>query len=195
MSRLINNGVRTTTIDATDEVTLASGKKITWNADTNVYRDSSGVLRTAGQFWADGVIYSNPSSGEYVGIGSIGPSSKAALDLGGTVLYKNSAGVLQTTADVSLNTVILASVTSDPVSPADGTVWYRSDTDEYKGRANGSTVTIYPASGGTDIVGGFDRILSSESLTVPANRVVFAYNNPKVDGVLTTNGTLVVMKT
>lgn len=33
-------------------------------------------------------------------------------------------------------------VSSDPSSPTDGQVWYRSDTDEFKGRANGSTVTF-----------------------------------------------------
>lgn len=33
-------------------------------------------------------------------------------------------------------------VTSDPASPVDGDIWYRSDLDEWKGRKNGTTVTF-----------------------------------------------------
>lgn len=42
----------------------------------------------------------------------------------------------------SLVNAILHPVTSDPSSPVDGQIWYRSDTDRVMVRANGSTVTL-----------------------------------------------------
>jgi hypothetical protein len=38
--------------------------------------------------------------------------------------------------------VKLPSVTADPGSPVDGQIWYRSDTDLFRGRINGVTRTI-----------------------------------------------------
>lgn len=40
---------------------------------------------------------------------------------------------------LTVNTLVLDSVTSDPGSPADGSAWYRSDTDEFRFRADGKT--------------------------------------------------------
>ena len=42
----------------------------------------------------------------------------------------------------SLGAIVLAGVTVDPTSPADGSVWYRSDTDEFRVRANGVTYKL-----------------------------------------------------
>lgn len=39
----------------------------------------------------------------------------------------------------------LNNLTADPGSLADGQVWYRSDLDEFRGRANGVTVTFFTA--------------------------------------------------
>lgn len=41
--------------------------------------------------------------------------------------------------------LVVPSMTSDPASPTDGELWYRSDTDVYKVRQNGVTKTITTA--------------------------------------------------
>ena len=60
-----------------------------------------------------------------------------------TIPYKGSL-VLQ--SDLSawriMGTTFLALLTADPSVVADGALWYRSDTDVFKGRANGATVTV-----------------------------------------------------
>lgn len=43
-------------------------------------------------------------------------------------------------------------VSSDPSSPADGQIWYRTDTDVFRGRANGVTFTFASGSGIASLV-------------------------------------------
>lgn len=41
-----------------------------------------------------------------------------------------------------LSVIVIPSLTADPATPVDGQIWYRSDTDVYKGRQNGVTKTF-----------------------------------------------------
>lgn len=75
-----------------------------------------------------------------------------------TIPYK---GALILQSDLSawriMGTTFLPLLTSDPSVVADGSLWYRTDTDVFKGRANGATVALatqpttetLTASGGT----------------------------------------------
>lgn len=38
--------------------------------------------------------------------------------------------------------IVLPQLASDPTSPSNGEIWYRSDTDEYRAQQGGSTVTF-----------------------------------------------------
>lgn len=53
---------------------------------------------------------------------------------------------VKTTDNVTFNTVKLASIVSDPGSPADGLMWYRSDLDELRVQINSATykLTVSP---------------------------------------------------
>lgn len=85
----------------------------------------------------------------------------------------------------------LLALAADPAIEAAGSIYYNTVT----GGMRKSDGAVWSDIGSNDLVGGFDRVVSSESLTVPANRIVLAYNNPKLDGIVAVNGTLVVMKT
>lgn len=52
-------------------------------------------------------------------------------------------GAFEATGAVTAGAQVnLGSVTSDPASPADGALWYRSDTDKFKARANAATQSL-----------------------------------------------------
>jgi len=49
---------------------------------------------------------------------------------------------IATTSSPTFAGIILGGQTSDPITPTDGTFWYRSDTDEFRARANGTTYKL-----------------------------------------------------
>lgn len=68
-------------------------------------------------------------------------------DLSGYVPYSGAiSGVNLGSFDITANSMIHKSITSDPGSVIDGTIWYRSDVDEFRVRAVGSTfkITVSP---------------------------------------------------
>lgn len=100
------------------------------------------------------------------------------------------AVVLQTTTTIPA--VDLGGATSDPSSLSDGDLWYRSDTDLFRGRANGSTVSLgivagatnefpkvtsgqYAASGWFSTSAGQFVLTSGEGLTAGSNAVTLQY--------------------
>lgn len=66
--------------------------------------------------------------------------SIASVGTADQVLTSNGAGALPTFQDAPDLTFQV--VASDPGSPVDGQVWYNSTSDDFKGQANGVTVTF-----------------------------------------------------
>jgi hypothetical protein len=58
------------------------------------------------------------------------------------VLTSNGAGTLPTFQTAPTTEVSFQVVGSDPASPTNSQVWYRSDTNVFRGRANGVNVTF-----------------------------------------------------
>ena len=55
--------------------------------------------------------------------------------------FAGDAGMVynKTTNTLTVDEVVHNGITADPTSPADGSIWYRSDLDEFRGRANSIT--------------------------------------------------------
>lgn len=68
--------------------------------------------------------------------------SIASVGTAAQVLTSNGAAALPTFQAVATTNMSFQVLGSDPGSPTDGQVWYRSDTDVFRGRANGATVTF-----------------------------------------------------
>jgi len=77
------------------------------------------------------------------GTTTTGPiQSIASVGTAAQVLTSNGAAALPTFQTAPDSNVEFEVVGSDPGSPTDGDVWYRSDTDVFKGQANSSIVTF-----------------------------------------------------
>jgi hypothetical protein len=71
-----------------------------------------------------------------------GALSVTAVGTATHVLTSNGAGSDPTFQAAPTTNMEFQVLSSDPGSPTDGQVWYRSDTDAFRGRANGATVTF-----------------------------------------------------
>ena len=74
------------------------------------------------------------STGVLQSIASVGTSAQ--------VLTSNGAAALPTFQTAPTTTMSFQTLGSDPGSPTDGQVWYRTDTDEWKGYNGSATVTF-----------------------------------------------------
>ena len=56
-------------------------------------------------------------------------------------VFGGDAGMVynKTTNTLTIDEVVHNGITSDPTSPADGSIWFRSDLDEFRGRVNSTT--------------------------------------------------------
>ncbi|MDD4050216.1 MAG: hypothetical protein PHX47_04405 [Candidatus ainarchaeum sp.] len=70
-----------------------------------------------------------------------GTGNDASIYYNGTNMIINPKEV--GAGHVQINDVLcLNSITSDPASPTDGSIWYRSDTDEFRVRVNGTSYKL-----------------------------------------------------
>jgi len=90
------------------------GGTITLGADTNLYRSAANTLKTDDSFIANAGLTVNASS-------TLGDGSDTC-----------------TVKDI----LLLNGITSDPTNPTDGSIWYRSDTDEFRVRSNSHTYVL-----------------------------------------------------
>lgn len=72
-----------------------------------------------------------------------------------------SAPTISLTPSATLAAVYMGSITADPSTLSDGAMWYRSDTDIFRGRANGASVNFTT---GTLTAGRIPYNLSASSL-------------------------------
>lgn len=63
----------------------------------------------------------------------------------GLLTVTTGTGALGSTTDPVVDTLTLKGRDSDPGSPVDGCMWYRSDTDEFRARINGATKILVVA--------------------------------------------------
>ena len=100
--------------DTNYDIYLAGAKNIQFGTDTNLYRSAANVLKTDDSFIANAGLTVNASS-------TLGDGSDTC-----------------TIKDI----LLLNGITSDPTTPTNGSIWYRSDTGEFRVRANSHTYVL-----------------------------------------------------
>jgi hypothetical protein len=149
---------------------LASGAYITSTAlqqDLSAWLDSTGFGRT--------FVYSTSAPTYQAG-------SSAVRDPLGTPVEADGYAYIDGTGDGHFfvkPALLLSSLTADPAGVTDGMVWYRSDTDTFKARANGVTLTLGGSMPMPVMVGPKDDVFSvgaepvSDAVWNTANRAFF----------------------
>lgn len=86
--------------DTQPRFTLNTDGRLEWGpgnavADTNLYREGAGFLKTGGQFGVGLEFLARHGASQQTTVGAVGPSAEAGVKLGGagdTILYRSGAG-------------------------------------------------------------------------------------------------------
>jgi hypothetical protein len=114
---------------------------ISSNTSSLAFNDAQASVNTVIKGTTDANLVVVDASNNRVGIGTSTPT--VLLEINGTINATTFSG--DGSALTSLPTVTtgkLQTVSADPSSPTDGTVWYNSTSATMKARKNGATVTF-----------------------------------------------------
>jgi len=103
------------------------------NSDIAIEIEKGGTRTTSNTAYAV-LCGGTTATGAIQSIASVGTATQ--------VLTSNGAGALPTFQAAPTTSMEFQQVSTDPVSPIDGQVWYNTTSNEFKGQANSVTVTF-----------------------------------------------------
>lgn len=115
--------------------------------DTNLYRSTTGILKTDGQIYAVGNLCAKQGLAAQVYLGDRGPSSEAGITFGSagdTTLYRYAAGVVRTDGEFSGGSGLRMPYGLD-IAISGGTLTTTTGFHRITGYDSPSFTTIYPA--------------------------------------------------